>query len=166
MSTSISYDEIYSRFLTKASAYDLIMGYIKEETQLEFMSNWLHTAIANPQIRRIFTSVSMDDEVQSLTYEIKNSVDDFTDNEFVIEICAQGLLIAWISPKVNNITNMEQMISDADKKFYSQASFSAEMRNIQETAEIHLTDLLARRGGYWNVYLSGESASSTLRSTT
>lgn len=163
--SSITYNEIYSRFLGKASAYDLIMSYISQETQKDFMCSWFHSAISNPQIRRIFASASLDDDEEIFTYTIKKSVDEAYDKEFVTEVCAQGLLVAWIKPKVYNIINMEFLVSDADKKFLSQANHSAEMRQIQETAEITLTDLLSRSGAYWNDYLDGNTAASSLRNS-
>ena len=157
---SITYDEIYSQFLSRASAYDLILGYITEDSQKDFMRNWLHSAMANPQIRGKFNSLSLDDENQIMTYEPKN---DEIDADYVLEICAQGILVAWTSNKLYNIKTMEQMISDGDKKWYAQSTHSAEIRNIRDSAKIELGDLLARHGAYWNRYLSGESASSSLR---
>ena len=87
---SLNYDKIYSRLFTKIEAYDFIE--LSEDMLNEFLCNWLHSASANPYVRRLFSSFVIDDEVQLITYEMKYSVDELSDEEFVIEILALGVV--------------------------------------------------------------------------
>ena len=52
--TSITKEELYSRFLTKVEAYDLID--MPDEMAAQIMCNYLLTALSYPYIRRLFSS--------------------------------------------------------------------------------------------------------------
>lgn len=111
---SLKYNKVYSRLFTKIEAYDFIE--LSEDTLNEFLCNWLHSATANPYVRRLFKSFSVDDEIQTITYEMKYSIDELTDEEFVTEILTFGVAISWLEPKVNSITNISQMFGSKDEK--------------------------------------------------
>ena len=112
--TSLTYDVIYSRLFSKIEAYDFIE--LSEEELNDFMCNWIHSASANPYVRRLFKSFALDDEVQEIQYEMKYSVDEFSDTEFVTEIVTLGVLSAWLEPKINSINNIVQMFGSKEEK--------------------------------------------------
>lgn len=151
---SLKYNKVYSRLFTKIEAYDFIE--LSEDTLNEFLCNWLHSATANPYVRRLFKSFSADDEVQTITYEMKYSIDELTDEEFVVEVLAFGVAISWLEPKVNSITNIAQMFGSKDEKWYSQSAHLSELRGLLDDFRKRQRRMIADRGYAWNTYLDGE----------
>lgn len=82
---SLAYEEIYSRFYTKVKAYDLLNDY-DEDTAYEVMCNYLHDAVADPVVRGVFDSVSLDDDGETLTYTMDFATDEKSDAEFVLKL--------------------------------------------------------------------------------
>lgn len=154
--TSIQYDEIYSRFFTKVEAYDLIDEDL-EDTSEEFMCNWLHSSVFEPYIRRLFKTVSMDDNEAILDFEMKYEIDDFTDSEFVCNLLSWAMIYNWVTPKVYSITNIVQMFSDSDKKWYSQATHLSQLQSVKADAENKMRSLIRDRGYLNNAYLDGNT---------
>ena len=152
--TSLNYNKIYSRLFTKIEAYDFIE--LSEEMLNEFLCNWVHSATANPYVRRLFSSFTLDDEIQSIAYEMKYTIDEQSDEEFVIEILALGIAVAWLEPKINSITNIAQMFGSKDEKFYSQSQHLSELRNLLNDFKKQQRRMIADRGYAWNSYLDGE----------
>ena len=52
---SLSYNEVYSSLFPKIEVYDFID--LSEETLNEFLCNWLHSAVTNPCVRKLFKTV-------------------------------------------------------------------------------------------------------------
>ncbi len=113
--TSLNYNNIYSRLFSKIEAYDFIE--LSEDILNEFLCNWIHSASANPYVRRLFSSFSLDDEILEISYEMKYSVDEFSDTEFVTEVLTLGVALAWLEPKINSINNIKQFFGSKDEKW-------------------------------------------------
>lgn len=152
--TSLTYDVIHSRLFSKIEAYDFID--LSEETLNEFLCNWVHSAAANPYVRRLFSSLTFDDKLEQLSYEMKYVVDEFADEEFTIEILTLGTAIAWLEPKINSITNINQFFGSKDEKWFSQASHLSELRGLLSDFKKQQRRMIADRGYAWNSYLDGE----------
>jgi len=52
-----------------------------------------------------------------------------------IEILAYGMVISWITPKVNSLDNLKQKMSTKDYKIYSQANQLDKMVNLKSESE-------------------------------
>lgn len=152
--TSLTYDVIYSRLFSKIEAYDFVE--LPEDALNDFMCNWIHSASANPYVRRLFKSFSLDDEIQEISYEMKYSVDDSADEEFIIEILSLGMVVAWLDPKVKSINNVAQFFGSKDEKFYSQSQHISELRGLVNDSKKQQRRMIADRGYAWNSYLDGE----------
>ena len=152
--TSLTYDVIYSRLFSKIEAYDFIE--MPEDDLNELLCDWIHSASANPYVRRLFKTFSLDDEVLEISYEMKYSVDEFSDEEFITEIFALGVIVSWLEPKVNSINNIAQMFGSKEEKFYSQSQHISELRNLVDDSRKQQRRMIADRGYAWNSYLDGE----------
>lgn len=152
---SISYDEIYSRFFTKAQAYDFLD--LTEMQLNEFLCNWLHAAVANPYVRRLFSEVKLDDEIQTMNYVMKYQVDADSDKEYIIEVLSLGVLINWISPKVKSMITVSQTYGTSELKFYSEANQLAQLQELEKNCIRQQRRVIADRGYIWNTYLNGET---------
>ena len=161
--TSIDYEDIYSRFFTKVEAYDLITTSMRDEMVQEFMCNWLHSSLFNPYIRKLFSTLSANDDKEEILYEYSYKIDDEYDKDFLLEVVSYGMLYAWINPKINSVSNISQMFGSTDEKWYSQAMHLSELRNLREDIEIKLRSLIRDRGYLNNDYLDGMAASASMR---
>ena len=152
--TSLNYDVIYSRLFSKIEAYDFIE--IPETDLNELLCDWIHSASANPYVRRLFKSFSLYDEIQEISYEMKYSIDEFSDAEFITEVLALGVVIAWLEPKTKSINFTAQMFASKEEKFYSQSQHLSELRSLVNDSRKQQRRLIADRGYAWNSYLDGE----------
>ena len=151
---SLDYNKIYSRLFSKIEAYDFIE--LPEDDLNDFLCNWIHSASANPYVRRLFKSFNLDDEILEISYEMKYSVDEFSDEEFITEVLTFGVVIAWLEPKINSINNIAQMFGSKEEKFYSQSQHISELRNLVNDVKKQQRRMIADRGYAWNSYLDGE----------
>ena len=110
----MTYDEIYSQFFSK-NIDPTFFKYSKDEAY-EMMRDWLHSIVAIPYVRKCFSSIVLDDELLQLTFKLVNSVDDYSDEYFVKDIFAQGLVICWMQQQVDRITNLATVIGGKDEK--------------------------------------------------
>lgn len=152
---SIKYEEVFSRFYTKVRAYDFLFGGMPEDMIEEFMSSWLHSAIAYPYIRRLFSSVEVSDDYECIEYTLSYPTDDSTDKEFVLEVLTYSMVYSWVEPKVKSITTTTQFFGTSDEKYFSQASHLSELRGLLEDSEVKIRSLIRDRGYFYNTYLDG-----------
>lgn len=151
---SLNFDVIYSRFLSKVQAYDFLD--LSEYQINSFMYDWLKSSVSKPYIRRLFSSILLDAEKQSLSYEMTYSVDDSSDQDFIIEVLAIGMIIEWLEPKINSILNISQMFGSKEEKFYSQSAHLGELMSLRDTLYKKQRRMVTDRGYIWNSYLDGE----------
>ena len=94
------YSNIFKRFLGRIDTYSL--SSLSKNDFYELATEWLNASVADVDIRQLFTTLILDDEVQELSFELKNSIDEKSDERFVIEIVALGMEIAWLTSKVDS----------------------------------------------------------------
>lgn len=143
-----------SRFFSKVQAYDLIE--LDQQEANEFLCSWIHSASSKPYIRRLFLNFILDDEIQELTYEMKYSVDEYSDEEFILEILGMGVVIEWLEPRINSALLINQVYGSKEEKFYSQSSHLATLQNLKTTLVQAQRQTIVDRGYAWNSYLDGD----------
>ena len=109
----MKYEEIYSRSYMKK--YDPSF-YENKEFAYDTMKEWLHEIVAFPYVRKIFASIVLDDVLEELTFELVNSVNEESDNNFVIKLFTDGFVICWMRPKVDTAINLATVIGGKDEK--------------------------------------------------
>ena len=109
----MKYEEIYSRSYMKK--YDPNF-YNDKEFAYETMKEWLHEIVAFPWVRKIFSSITLDDVLEELNFELVNSVDEQSDNDFVIKLFTDGFVICWMRPRVETAINLATVIGGKDEK--------------------------------------------------
>ena len=155
---SLNYEEIYSKFRLKAEAYD-ILQYREDDVSAVFMPEYLHASINKPYIRRLFSELKLGDTVQELTYIMKYSVDDDFDAEFITDILGIGMVIEWITPKINSLNNTQQVFGSSEEKFYSQTNHLNGLKDLKKSLIKEQKNLIKDRGYIWNSYLDGSNTS-------
>lgn len=178
MPSQIYYKEVYSQFFLKIEGYDIFDKNISDEYREALLCSWLHSSIGKPYVNRLFSTVTLSDPYQDedpdtgelidvdgmIEYELNNVIDeDFGDKQFVIEVLAYGMALCWLEPKVYSLTNIAQMFSTSDERFFSQSSHLSELRNLRDDLINHQRSLIRDRGYSNNSYINGTSRSSRLR---
>lgn len=151
---SLSYDEIYSRVLDKITDYDFLE--YSESEIYDSLNRKLKSVISKPYLRRLFSSVSLDDEVQQFTYSMNYTVSEDADRDFVCEAIALGIVVAWIEPQVKT-TNLihQQFTSSKESKWYNQKDHLNELRALLKDCKLEQQAIIRDRGWINNTYLDG-----------
>ena len=149
----MTYEEIYSQFYVKQTDPTFYNKYSKDEAY-DVMKNWLHSIVAIPYVRKCFSSITLDDELLELTFELVNPVDDFSDNYFVKDILAQGLVICWMQQEIDKIVNLSVVIGGKDEKKILD-NYKNNMARLQEL-KVQFRKII-RDYGYINNNYIGES---------
>lgn len=148
---SLSYDEIFSDFLGSVTDYNLIS--MEQEDAYSLMTEYLHKSLSQSYIRRLFSSVELDDSSEEFTFEMSYTVDDDSDIDFTKNILSKGMVIEWLKPQVRSKLNIAQMFGGKETKWFSQSSHLAELRGMLEDTELELRKSIRDRGYIYNSYL-------------
>ena len=111
----MTYEEIYSQFYSKIKDPTFFQKYSKDEAY-DLMCNWLHSIVGLPYFKKCFSSISLDDEILELTFQLKKSVDEDSDNYFVKDIFAQGMVICWMQQEIDKAVSLATVIGGKEEK--------------------------------------------------
>lgn len=110
----LSYSTLFSRVLNKINDPKELS--LNESDLLEIYTERLHSVVGKPRVRRLFSSLSLDDEIQEMTFTLNNSVDEESDKDFVLEILSLGMAIEWLQPQVDSVIHTSVMIGGKEEK--------------------------------------------------
>ena len=110
----LSYSTLFSRVLNKMNDPKELS--LDESDLLEIYTERLHSVVGKPRVRRLFSSISLDDEIQEMTFTLNNSVDEESDKDFVLEILSLGMAIEWLQLQVDSIIHTSVMIGGKEEK--------------------------------------------------
>ena len=110
----LSYSTLFSRVLNKINDQKELS--LDENDLLEIYTERLHSVVGKPRVRRLFSSLSLDDEIQEMTFILNNSVDEESDKAFVLEILSLGMAIEWLQPQVDSVIHTSVMIGGKEEK--------------------------------------------------
>ena len=110
----LSYSTLFSRVLNKINDQKELS--LDENDLLEIYTERLHSVVGKPRVRRLFSSISLDDEIQEMTFTLNNSVDEESDKDFVLEILSLGMAIEWLQPQVDSVVHTSVMIGGKEEK--------------------------------------------------
>lgn len=151
--SSLSYDEIFSNFLGNIT--DPVLAEQAESLANEIMVEYLHKAVSAVYVRRLFSSITLDDDIQTLTFTMKTTVDESADKDFVSTMLGKSMAVQWITPQVQSKVNIAQMFTGSTKKFYSQSAHLTELRALKSDMEKDLQSYILTRGSFYNNYVEG-----------
>ena len=110
----LSYSTLFSRVLNKINDQKELS--LDESDLLDIYTERLHSVVGKPRVRRLFSSLSLDDEIQEMTFTLNNSVDEESDKDFVLEILSLGMAIEWLQPQVDSVIHTSVMIGGKEEK--------------------------------------------------
>ena len=149
----LSYEKIFSRVRNKID--DLKELSLDDEDLNEIYVERLHSVLGNVRIRRLFSKLTKNDELEQIDWSLKNAVDgnDDEEEEFVIELLALGMVIEWLKPKVETIVNIGKAIGGKEEKVIND-SHKVTIQRLN-TLESQLSKMIRDHGAYYNDYLQG-----------
>lgn len=110
----LSYSTLFSRVLNKINDQKELS--LDENDLLEIYTERLHSVVGKPRVRRLFSTLTLDDELQEMTFTLNNSVDEESDTDFVLEILSLGMAIEWLQPQVDSVIHTSVMIGGKEEK--------------------------------------------------
>lgn len=109
-----SYDKLFSRVLNKINDPKELS--LNTDDLYEIYVERLHSVIGHPRVRRLFSSISLNDEIQELSFTLNHSVDKYSDEDFVLELLTLGMTIEWLQPQVDSVLHTSVMIGGKEEK--------------------------------------------------
>lgn len=150
---TLPYETIFSRARGRISDPKELS--LDENDLLEIYTERLSNVIANPRVRRLFSSLTLDDEIQQLDFTLNNSVDETADMNFVIGILVLGMTIEWLQPQVDSIMHTSVMIGGKEeKKLLDNHKNMIDRLNSMKT---ELNKRIRDYGYMYNSYINTES---------
>ena len=146
----MTYEEIYSQFYSRIDDPTFFQKYSKDEAY-DLMRVWLHSVVAEPYIRKCFSSISLDDEILELTFQLNNPVDDDSDNYFVNNIFSQGMVIGWMQQKIDKAVALAQVVGGKEEKTILN-NYKNNMARLKEL-KIQLRKFIRDYGYIYNDYI-------------
>lgn len=153
--TSIDYNVIFESFLGNITDYDFANMSLSDSFSL--MTEYLHKALAEAYVRRLFSSIVIDDETQVISYEMNYVTDDEADREFIIQAIAKWMVYEWLQRQVESVNLTAQFFGTKEQSAYSQANHLAQMRGLRDDAFKEARFALQDRGYINNSYIIGGS---------
>lgn len=111
---SLTYDNIFSNFLGNIT--DPVLAGQTENLANEIMVEYLHKAVSAVYVRRLFSSIILDDDIQTLTFVMKKVVDESADKDFVSTMLGKSMAVQWIVPQVQSKVNIAQLLTGSTRK--------------------------------------------------
>ena len=116
------FEDVFDSFLSKITAYDEYLSLTEDELNTE-LKMLLKSALAKfINKKNLIADYDMDCFNRTL-------------DELEIEILAYGMVVSWLTPKINNIELLKQSLSSKDFNFYSQANHLKELKDLKADAE-------------------------------
>lgn len=149
---TLPYDKIFSKVFNKIDDPKELS--LNENDLLEVYTERLHSIVGNSRVRRLFSSIILDDEIQELTFALNHSVDDYSDEDFVLEILALGMIIEWLQPQVDSRIYTSEAIGGKEEKVL-QNNYKP-MQTRLEKLESKLDKKIRDYGTMYNSYIKGD----------
>ena len=149
----LPYETVFSR--TRGRVNDPKELSLNENDLLEIYTERLHNVIGKPRVRRLFSSIALDDEIQQIDFTLNNSVDEASDIDFVTDLLILGVTIEWLQPQVDSILHTSVMIGGKEEKKLLDNHKNMIDRLVSMKTELNKT---IRDYGYmYNSYINSES---------
>lgn len=149
---ALSYEKIFSRARNKA--HDPKELSLNEDDLLEINIERLHSVAGDVKIKNLFSTLSLNDEAEEITWELKNG--ETSDNpeeeeDFVIELFSLGMVIEWLKPQVESLTYIAKAIGGKEEKVINDSHKTT--INRLESLEVKLSKMVRDHGYLYNDYL-------------
>lgn len=150
---TLPYETVFSRTMGRIDDPKELS--YEENDLLEIYTERLNNVVGNPRVRRLFSSLSLDDEIQQMEFELNNSVDEASDINFVTGILVLGMQIEWLEPQVNSLKSVAEVLGGKEEKML----LSPHKNNMTKLDDMkkELNKRIRDYGYMYNSYINSES---------
>lgn len=148
----LSYSTLFSRVLNKINDPKELQ--LNTDDLLSIYTERLHSVVGKPRVRRLFSALSLDDEIQEMTFTLNNSVDEDSDTDFVLEILSLGMAIEWLQPQVDSVIHTSVMIGGKEEK--SLLNNHKNMITRLDSMKKEQNKMIRDYGYMYNSYVNGD----------
>ena len=149
---TFDYELIFSRSRLKMNDLKEILA-LSDTDLLEINTERLHSVIGNPRVGNIFSFISLDDDIQELSCELKNGCGtDLLDREYVVELLSLGMVITWLRPQVESFEYTTMTLGGKEEKML--INNYKPVVNRLDSLEVKLHQMIRDHGSFYNSYLS------------
>lgn len=148
-----SYDDIYNKFLGLIEGFELLS--LEKSDAYTQMGEWMQKVIHLPKIRKLFSSISLDEEIMEVTYTLRNSIDETYDKGFVENLLANGMVVGWLEPRMQSETLIRQFFGGKEQKFYAQSAHINSIISLYKEARKVVDKDYVRDHGYGAFLING-----------
>lgn len=145
----LSYEVIFSRF--RGLVHDPRELSLDINDLNEIYIERLHQTFANPRLRKKLNKLVLHDDVMLVEYELRNSIDEFSDNEYIANLVSMGMVIMWLRPQIDSIKNTAAFIGGKEEKRL--LDNHSDMMDRLHTLEVQFDSALRDRGYLFNSYI-------------
>ena len=149
----LPYETIFSRALSRIDDPKELA--LDSNDFVEIYTERLHNVLGDARIRRLFSSITLDDEIQQMDFTLNNSVDDSSDEEFVCNIFMLGMTIEWLQPQVDSLNYSIMMLGGKEEKMLSNPYKTLQTR--LENVKKELNNTIRDYGYLYNSYINSGS---------
>lgn len=146
----LPYETIFSRTLGKIDDPKELS--LDQTDFIEIYTERLHNVIGNPRVRRLFSSITFDDEIQEINFELNNSVDENSDVDFVCKVFVLGMVSEWLTPKVDSLGYALQALGGKEEKMLNNPYKLLQTR--LENSKKELSKTIRDYGYLYNSYIN------------
>lgn len=148
---TLSYSTLFSRVFNKIDDSKELS--LDMNDLVEIYTERLHSVVGKPRVRRLFSSIVLNDKVQSMDFELNNSVDEYSDKDFVLELLILGMSIEWLQPQVDSIKHTSIMIGGKEEKKI--LDNHKNMINRLDGMKNEMNKMIRDYGYLYNSYING-----------
>ena len=85
------FQDIFSRFYLRVEDYNIVG--LEEDVVKEMLTGYLKAVAAKPLVRRLFSSIIVDEDIEEVEYTMRESWGESEDQDFVEELFALGMVV-------------------------------------------------------------------------
>ena len=127
---------------------------LEKNDLLELHVERLHNVLGRPNVRRLFSSINLDDDFEEMELELVNPIDDSSDQEFICEIFVLGLQIEWLQPQITSIKYTLMFGGKEEKKLLDPRG---QTMTLNDSLNNRLDKMIRNHGILYNSYINSES---------
>lgn len=147
---TLPYETIFSKALSRIDDPKELA--LDSNDFVEIYTERLHNVLGDVRIRRLFSSIVFDDEVQEVSFELDNSIDESSDVEYVCRLFVLGITIEWLSPRVDSLKYTLMMLGGKEERMLNNPYklLQARLDNVKK----ELSKTIRDHGYLYNSYIN------------
>lgn len=110
----MDYETIYNKFLSKIDDPKLLS--YEDYVLYEILEDYLTSTLAIPYVRKLFKTISLNENLEIFTYTLNVNIDDYSDTAFILEVLAKGMVIQWMTQKIDTSLSLATMVGGKEEK--------------------------------------------------